>query len=134
MMSLKFPSFSDASIANFEQVFVSWCFTISVTVIKKLNCKKHSLICNNVTAQKIKFSIKDFFSKCDQIGRLLRLWSCLLKKFLTENFIFCPVCQHTFQYLGKKTFPYSSLPPLKVYSLPVKDISTIFCNLFICFC
>ena len=34
---VKFPSFPDASIANFEQVFVSWCFTISFTVIKKLN-------------------------------------------------------------------------------------------------
>ena len=32
------------------------------------------------TAQKIKFSIKDFFSKCDQIRRKLRIWSRLLKK------------------------------------------------------
>ena len=35
----------------------------------------------NVTAQKMKFSIKDFFSKCDQIRSLL-------KKSLKENFIF----------------------------------------------
>ena len=34
-----------------------------------------------ITAQKMKFSIKDFFSK----------WSHLLKKSLTENFIFCVV-------------------------------------------
>ena len=27
------------------------------------------------TAQKMKFSIKDFFSKCDQIRRKLRIWS-----------------------------------------------------------
>ena len=40
------------------------------------------------TAQKMKFSIKDFFSKCDQIRRKLRIWSHLLKKSLTENFIF----------------------------------------------
>ena len=40
-----------------------------------------------VTAQKIKFSIKDFFSKCDQIRSFLRIWSHLLKKFLMENFI-----------------------------------------------
>ena len=33
----KFPSFSDASIASFEQVFVSWCFTVLFTVIKKIN-------------------------------------------------------------------------------------------------
>ena len=40
------------------------------------------------TAQKIKFSIKDFFSKCDQIRSFLRIWSHLLKKPLLENFIF----------------------------------------------
>ena len=43
------------------------------------------------TAQKIKLSIKDFFSKCDQIRRFLRIWSHLLKKSLMENFIFCTV-------------------------------------------
>ena len=37
------------------------------------------------------FSIKDFFSKCDQIRRKLRIWSHLLKNFLVENFIFCAV-------------------------------------------
>ena len=39
----------------------------------------------------MKFSIKDFFSKCDQIPIKLRIWSRLLKKFLMENFIFCAV-------------------------------------------
>ena len=38
-----------------------------------------------LTAQKMKFSIKDFFSKCDQIRSLLRIWSNLLKKSLMEN-------------------------------------------------
>ena len=41
------------------------------------------------TAQKRKFSIKDFFSKCDQIRSFLRIWSHLLKKSLMKNFIFC---------------------------------------------
>ena len=36
----------------------------------------------------MKFSIKDFFSKCDQIRIFLRIWSHLLKKSLTENLIF----------------------------------------------
>ena len=40
------------------------------------------------TAQKMKFSIKDFFSKCDQIRSFLRIWSHLLKESLIENFIF----------------------------------------------
>ena len=34
------------------------------------------------------FTVKDFFSKCDQIRRYLRLWSHLLKQSLMENFIF----------------------------------------------
>ena len=37
----------------------------------------------------MKFSIKDFFSRCDQIRRKLRIWSHLLKKSLMEKFIFC---------------------------------------------
>ena len=36
----------------------------------------------------MKFSIKDFFSECDQIRRELRIWSDLLKKPLIEDFIF----------------------------------------------
>ena len=39
----------------------------------------------------MKFFIKDFFDKCDQIRRQLRIWSRLLKKSLMENFIFCAV-------------------------------------------
>ena len=39
----------------------------------------------------MKFSIKDFFSKSDQIGRKLRIWSHLMEKSLTENLIFCAV-------------------------------------------
>ena len=41
----------------------------------------------------MKFSIKDFFRKCDEIRRKLRIWSHLLKKSLIENFIFCVVLQ-----------------------------------------
>ena len=47
----------------------------------------------------MKFSIKDFLSKCDQIRRNLRIWSHLLKKPLMENFIFCAV------YIYKKADP-----------------------------
>ena len=36
----------------------------------------------------MKFTIQDFFSKCDQNHSFLRIWSHLLKKSLTENFIF----------------------------------------------
>ena len=43
------------------------------------------------TAQKMKFSITGFFSKCDQIRCFLRILSHLLKTSVMENFIFCAV-------------------------------------------
>ena len=43
------------------------------------------------TAQKMKFSFKDFFSKCDQIRSFLRIWSHLPKKSLMENFSYFTV-------------------------------------------
>ena len=39
----------------------------------------------------MKFSITDFFSKCDQIHRKLWIWSNLLTKSLLENSIFSTV-------------------------------------------
>ena len=51
------------------------------------------------TTQKIKFFIKNFFSKCEQIRRNLRIWSYLLRKSLMENFIFCPVSLLLFSFL-----------------------------------
>ena len=39
----------------------------------------------------MKFSIKVFPSKCDQIHIKLRIWSHLMEKVLMENFIFCAV-------------------------------------------
>ena len=38
--------------------------------------------------KKTNFSNTDFFSKCDQIRSLLRIWSHFLKKSLMESFIF----------------------------------------------
>ena len=42
------------------------------------------MACN---AQKMKFFMKDFFSKCDHIRRKLLIWSHLLMKSLMQNFI-----------------------------------------------
>ena len=43
------------------------------------------------TVQKVYFSIKGNFSKCDRIRRFyfLQIWSPLLKKSLMEYFVFC---------------------------------------------
>ena len=70
--------------------------------ILKKNCIYFSLFCClflkslKGSAQKMKFSFKDFFSKCDKIRRKLQIWSHLLKKSLMENLFFCGV--HLFQF------------------------------------
>ena len=46
--------------------------------------KQFSLSATSLTTQKMKFSIKNFFSKFDQIR-----WSHLQTKSLKENFFFC---------------------------------------------
>ena len=52
-------------------------------------------MCESNTARKIKLSINDFFSQCDQIRSFQQIWSHLLKKSLTENFIFSAVKEST---------------------------------------
>ena len=69
----------------------------------------------SVTAQKMKFSMKDFFSKCDQILGKLPIWSHLLKKSLMENFIFV-------QCVFKKVLGYLQ----KFMSLSLYIYSTVF--------
>ena len=49
--------------------------------------RARSIIFITGAAQKVKFSIKDFLGKCDQISRKLWIWSHLLKKHLMENLI-----------------------------------------------
>ena len=57
------------------------------------------------TVQKTEFSVKDLFSKCEQICSFLRIWSQLLKKSYPENFIFCAV----YRAFMKKVFTKLSL-------------------------
>ena len=53
------------------------------------------------TAQNMKFSIKDFFGKCDQIRRKLWIWSHLLKNgkfhFLCSGIESILICSVTFE-------------------------------------
>ena len=51
------------------------------------------------TAQKMKFLIKDFFCKSDQIRSFLQILSLLLKKSLMENFIFGAVSFPSFELI-----------------------------------
>ena len=52
--------------------------------LRLTTCKTKKGFLSTDTVQKMKFSVKDFFSKCDQIRREL-------KKSLMENFFFCAV-------------------------------------------
>ena len=67
------------------------------------------LLCALYTAQKMKFSIKDSFSKCDQICNFLRISSHLLKKSLMENFIFCEVFIDIWFYNAQYSFMCGSV-------------------------
>ena len=60
--------------------------TNSDSHLRSLTFKIHIFEC---TVQKMKFSIMDFFSKCDQIRSFLWIWSHVLKISLMENFISC---------------------------------------------
>ena len=78
------------------------------------------------TAEKIEFSIADFFRKCDRMGRKLRIWSRLLKKSLTENFIFCAVI---IKYCGLKLLFFSMIfaekyPQVNIHLFKVSSRST----------
>ena len=71
-----------------ERVFINnWCKIYVKS--RKLNVLDPFIKNPLSIAQKMMFSMKDFFSKCHQIRSFLRIWSHLLNKSLIENFIFC---------------------------------------------
>ena len=74
------------------------------------------------TAQKIKFPIKDFFSKCDQIHSFLRMWRHLPKKSLTENFISCAVFHHIIQSILTQCSPHANAPLTKLENQNVSGV------------
>ena len=62
-----------------------WCDCISL---------RHSIF-HCLTGQKMKFSIMDFSSKCDQIHRKLRIWSHLLEKSVMKTSFFVQCLSHS---------------------------------------
>ena len=76
-------------LLKITQIFFRW--KLNEWKILNFGTLKKTRNSLDITTQKMKFSIKDFFSKCDQIRRKLPIWSYLLKKCLMENFIFCAV-------------------------------------------
>ena len=86
------------------------------------------------TAQKMKFSIKDIFNKCDQNRRDLRTWSHLLKRSLMENFIFCVVKDALDKYISCSEYHIqihyrcTFLPSCKLYYFVEKKSKYICVN------
>ena len=78
-------------ILFFQKIWIDWKSFRYFFILLFQHCLNPLTYKIPNTAQKTKFSIKDFFSKCDQIRRKLRIWSHFLKKSLIENFIFCAV-------------------------------------------
>ena len=76
----------DLPLKHFDDTFQPDTYFLIQTLATLLNA--------TYTAQQMKFPIKDFLSKCDQIHSFLLNWSHLLKKSLMENFIFCAVIYH----------------------------------------
>ena len=52
-----------------------------------------------VFAQRIKFSVKNFFSKCEEIRSFLRIFSHLLKRSPTGNLLFWAVNEKQIKFL-----------------------------------
>ena len=77
-------SFTILSIG--KTILQSSCFALSI--YEFINLSKHTIRQAYYTVQKMKFSNKDFSSKCDQIRSFLRIWSHLLKKSLMETSFF----------------------------------------------
>ena len=102
--------------------YVNW-FVLSSSSSKNLSAKLflsglHSCSFNpyQILRKKMKFSIRDFVSKCDQIRRKLRIWSHLLKKSLMENFIFCAVRGVSLLFLNILwSFLHSCIQLLNIY-------------------
>ena len=89
--------FSNMKQINFIQIGKEDVRNFSDKDLKSLSLNKRGhlicLKCFSLDCTKMKLSIKDFFSKYEQIGIFLRIWSHLLKKSLMENFIFCAVLE-----------------------------------------
>ena len=87
-----------------------WKFLLKKMYLLSWSAKLHSIYQpifeqltkkKQFTTQKTRFSIKDVFSKCDQIRSFLQIWSHLLKKFLTENFNVVVKCSNIKLYVKR---------------------------------
>ena len=60
--------------------------------------------------KKMKFSIKNFFSECNQICVFLWTWSHLQKKSFMESFIVCAVVATAYRFMDVISYLFSLRP------------------------
>ena len=80
-------------------------FTIFITFLQN-SCTRFKIQSH---CKKNEVSIKDFFSKCDQICSFLRIWPHLLKKSVIENFIFLCSVFFCFMCLPTRSISFISV-------------------------
>ena len=102
LYSVKKNSFIQVIIYENKKEIAKYCFKLYIKVNLpiefkgekyNLNCKSHTYKIKAITTQEMKFSINNFFSKCDH----------LLNKSLMENFIFCAVYIRNFSNYPSKS-------------------------------
>ena len=96
IFKIKIKPRHDSLTDQYHRIFMVKLLLIS-SLVMGISWFKDSVNClvpGMDIAQKMKFSIKNFFTKCDQIRRFLRIWSHLLKKSFMKSFIF--LCSGTF--------------------------------------
>ena len=83
-----FWRYLDSCYSYADKICFKWRFDLGFAKLNLLSCL--------TLHKKMKFSIKNLFSKCDHIRRKLRIWSHLLKKSLMENFFLWNVRHNCF--------------------------------------
>ena len=95
---LNFP-LAEHLISSLSKWYISIISMLFLNYFHKLFSVEGFLFSRNFTAQKMKISIKNFFSKCGHICRKLWIWTHLLDKSLLENFLFCAELKRGFLWI-----------------------------------
>ena len=93
MLESLFNKFAGLAVCEYCKIFKNTFFYKILTVAAFETCLrlKHVMGLQWWLGQKMKFSVKEFFHKCDQKPSFQRIRSHLMKKSLMENFIFSAV-------------------------------------------
>ena len=91
--SLTNPMLITAIVSNFDLTVIGSLVMLQYNIILLSHNPPEAVTCS--TAQKTKFSIKDFFSKCDQTADLVTITEDILKDTLVQ--ICFTVCSGSYE-------------------------------------